>query len=96
MPVEWTTSALADLAAIAGFIAQDDPEAAKRVAQRIHDVASTLAAHPGLGRPGRVQDTRELVVPGLPYILPYQVKGATPFILRVLHTARKWPDGFQR
>jgi len=36
--------------------------------------------------------TRELVVSGTPYVLPYRIVGNTVHILRVFHSARRWPD----
>ena len=53
-----------------------------------------LAEHPGIGRTGRVDGTRELVIPRLPYILPYQTKDRVIRILAVMHTSRKWPEIF--
>ena len=50
-----------------------------------------LARHAVPGRPGRVLGTRELVIQGLPYIIPYRVRDNHVEILRVLHTARRWP-----
>jgi toxin ParE1/3/4 len=47
-----------------------------------------------MGRPGRVTGTRELVVDGTPYILPYRVRNRVVQILRVLHGARRWPQRF--
>jgi toxin ParE1/3/4 len=44
-----------------------------------------------MGRPGRVARTRELVVTGTPYILPYRVTAGVLEVLRVLHASRKWP-----
>jgi toxin ParE1/3/4 len=44
------------------------------------------------GRPGRWPGTRELIIPGTPYIVPYRVKGPVVEILRVFHGARRWPD----
>ena len=90
-PVDWSDSALADLRQVMEYIADDDPEAATRTGQRIWDAASRLEAHPGLGRPGRITETRELVISGTPYILPYSIVQGRPTILRVLHGARKWP-----
>jgi len=58
------------------------------------EVLVELQHHPELGRPGRVPKTRELVVPNLPYILPYYIKKKEVRILAVMHTARKWPDDF--
>ena len=57
-------------------------------------MAQFLAEHPRIGRPGRVADTRELVISGLPYILPYRVASDRVEIIRVLHSARSWPESF--
>ena len=46
--------------------------------------------HSALGRPGRVAGTRELVIPGSPYILPYRVRERRVEVLRVFRAARKW------
>ena len=51
-----------------------------------------LVTHPALGRPGRVAGTRELVVIGTPYLIPYRIRDKSLEILRVFHAARKWPD----
>ncbi len=76
------------------YIAADKPVAAAGVAQRIWDVAQLLAKQPGMGRPGRVACTRELVVPGLPFVLPYIEDGNSVVILRVMHASMKWPENF--
>jgi len=47
-----------------------------------------------MGRPGRVDGTREFVVAGTPYIIPYRVRGETVELLAVMHGARRWPDTF--
>jgi toxin ParE1/3/4 len=49
---------------------------------------------PYLGRPGRVEDTRELVVSGTPYIVVYTVLDDLVVIIAVQHDAQKWPDRF--
>jgi len=49
---------------------------------------------PGLGRVGRVEGTRELVVDGTPYIVPYRQKGERIEILRIYHSARQWPETY--
>jgi toxin ParE1/3/4 len=90
--VVWLRTALRNLDEAAAWIARDRPAAATRVVQRIRRATERLAEHPESGRPGRVAGTRELVVPGLPYILPYRVREDRVEILRVLHTARRWPE----
>ncbi|WP_310889386.1 type II toxin-antitoxin system RelE/ParE family toxin [Delftia sp. UME58] len=47
---------------------------------------------PELGRLGRIEDTRELVISQTSYVVPYRVYGNVVRILRVLHCAQQWPD----
>jgi toxin ParE1/3/4 len=54
-----------------------------------------LRDHPNLGKPGRLTGTRELVVGGTPYVVPYRGLGDDVEILAVFHGARRWPDGFE-
>ena len=62
MRVRWLRTALRNLDAEASFIVEDDPAAARLVVQRVLTAVAMLATQPALGRPGRVPDTRELVV----------------------------------
>ena len=94
MRVRWLRRALRNLADEADYIASDDPQAAARMVDRIASTVARLAAHPGSGRIGRVPGTREVVVSGTPYIVPYRVRDETVEILRVFHGARKWPEKF--
>jgi len=94
MRVKWTRKALVNLDNAVEFIAIDKPTAATDVALKIWNVAKMIAGQPGMGRPGRVPGTRELVVPGLPYILPYVEKDEVVCVLRVMHTSMKWPEKF--
>ena len=94
MRVKWLRTALRNLEVEAEYIAQENPEAAARVVERVRDAVQKLADHPALGRSGRVSGTRELVVTGTPYIVPYRVRGNVVEVLRVQHAARKWPEKF--
>jgi toxin ParE1/3/4 len=96
MKVKWVRLALNDLDEAGEFIAQDNPEAASRVLKRIWDAVQMLADHPHAGRAGRVPGTRELVIAGTPFIIPYRVAENTIQILRVLHGKRKWPQCFSK
>jgi len=91
MRVRWLRKALRNLDEEAAFIATDDAGAARLVVRRVLDAVAMLEAHPGLGRPGRVPGTRELVVLRTRYIVPYRVRGKTVEILRVFHTSRRLP-----
>lgn len=92
MRVRWLRTALANLDAEAEYIAEDNPAAAGRVVLRILRAVKLLKKNPALGRAGRVAGTRELVVVGTPYVVPYRVRGEVVEILRVFHAARKWPE----
>ena len=94
LEIRWLKRALANLDAEAAFIARDDPAAAARVVDTIAQTVELLAQHPGLGRSGRVEGTRELIVPNTPYLVPYRVRNHVVEILRVFHGARKWPKKF--
>jgi toxin ParE1/3/4 len=92
--IRWLRIALQNLEAEAEYIAQDSPTAATRTVQRIQVAVSQLRRYPAIGRPGRVMGTRELVVSGTPYIVPYRVRGELVEILRIFHGARRWPEKF--
>jgi toxin ParE1/3/4 len=89
--VRWLQQALFDLDEIEAYIARDNTAAAAEVILKIIEAVSLLRAQQGIGRAGRVPGTKELVVPGLPYIVPYRVKDEVVQVLRVYHTSRKWP-----
>ena len=58
----WRASALDDLDAIIGYIAERDLVAAERLLDAIVAAADRLSEHPFMYRPGRVAATREAVV----------------------------------
>jgi toxin ParE1/3/4 len=94
MPI-WSPEAIDDLVSLRVFIAEDNLAAAQRVVLHIlHNVEALLSKHPEMGRPGRVPGTRELVIPKTPFIVPYRVQGNTIQVLRVYHSARRWPEIF--
>lgn len=90
MKVVWLDRVVTDLEAVRDCIAHDDPDAASRVAQVILRAVDLLATAPAMGRAGRKPGTRELVVSGTPYIMPYRVRGQRIEILRVFHARRQW------
>lgn len=95
MRLKWTRPAASDLENIEVYIAEDNsPNVAIDVVLRIiEQIELVLPAHPGAGRIGRVPDTRELAVDGLPYLVIYRDRADEIQILRVLHNAQQWPQG---
>ena len=90
MKLVWTRPAREDRKAIREYIAIDNPSAALDIDELLSEKAARLMDHPSLGRPGRLQGTREFVA-HRNYILIYDVAGDLVRILRVLHAARQWP-----
>ncbi|WP_267356548.1 MULTISPECIES: type II toxin-antitoxin system RelE/ParE family toxin [unclassified Methylobacterium] len=86
----WTLEALQDRDAIYDYIEADNPAAALTLDKRFAERAACLVEHPALGRPGRVTDTRELIVHRR-YIIVYDVDETAVRILRILHVALQWP-----
>jgi plasmid stabilization system protein ParE len=76
------------------YLAADNPYAACTLQERIKQGVQLLRDNPHIGRPGRVPGTRELVISDTSYILPYQIEENRLELLRIYHTARKWPERF--
>lgn len=92
MTIVWSARALRHLARLRDFIATDRPSAAQEIALTILSSVDLLAEQPSLGRPGRLPGTRELVVPGTPYLVPYTVRGNRLEVIAVFHGRQRWPD----
>lgn len=92
MKIAWTLSALQHLREAREYIEIDSPEAAARQIDLLESAVNHLRAFPMMGRAGRRAETRELPVPGTPYIVVYRVKKTTVQVLAVLHGARNWQD----
>jgi toxin ParE1/3/4 len=94
MRIRWLLKAVYDLEDLHEYIALDNPTAASGQVEMILKAIKRLKENTKTGRPGRVKGTRELVIPGTPYIAAYRIKNDVVEILRVLHGARKWPKRF--
>jgi toxin ParE1/3/4 len=90
MRLIWTPEAQQDRADIWDYIAADNPQAAVKMDELFSHAASQLAAHPMLGRQGKISGTRELI-PHDSYRLVYEIHQDTVWILALIHTARQWP-----
>ena len=89
--VVWTRRALRNLDDIGAYIAQDNPIAAERIVRRILEQVSRLTDYPRIGRPGRVEGTRELLIGDTPYLAIYRI-GERVEVLRIRHGAQRWPS----
>lgn len=92
MNLNYTPQAKSDLISIHGYIAEDSPVAADHVITRILQSMATLESFPLIGRPGRVPDTREWSISGLPYVGVYVIADETEIdVIAFIHTRRQWP-----
>ena len=92
--IEWTPLAESEARQIHRYIAEDSIGAADRQLDLLFESIQSLSRFPGKGRTGRVHGTRELVVPGTPYIVVYRLVDTTIQILSIIHGARRWPSAF--
>mgnify|MGYP001125710390 CR=1 FL=1 len=90
--IVWSDDARDDYFDIVRHIAQDDPDAAERVALAIGKTGDNLA-HFATGHPGRVGGTYEKSVSRLPYVIAYTLSedDTVLTILHIVHTSRDWP-----
>ena len=91
----WSPTALEHLRAIYDYILADNPVAAIDVHEEIERVAGLLKDNPRLGHRGRVENTREFVVPAYQNdIIVYEIEGYHINILALMHGKQQWPDRF--
>jgi toxin ParE1/3/4 len=93
MIVRFSISALADIQSLHDYIAKENPTAAKRVVSAIERATDRLSMFPLSGRKGAVETTRELIIPRVPYIAVYIVRGDSVDIIAVFHAAQGVPRG---
>lgn len=87
--IVWAEPALADLDAIADFIALENPKAAAELVQRIFQHVEQLAAHPKSGSaPPEFQNSRYRQIVEPPCRVFYRYDGKTVFVLHVMRAER--------
>lgn len=91
MRVRWLRKAIKNLDAEADYVAEENAIAAAEMFVYVKAQVDALADFPATGRPGRVPNTRELVIDRYPFVVPYRVVGDELHVLRVFHTRRKPP-----
>ena len=91
MQVRWSPAAAEDLFRIIEYIRQENPPAAQRVAKVIYESAGSLNSFPHKGRTSRVEGTRELPLPPLPFLVVYRILTDIVEIANVIHGAQRWP-----
>jgi toxin ParE1/3/4 len=90
--IRWTEIAADDLQSLHQYLMERSPVQAYAMVERILGSIDVLEQYPNLGRVGRVEGTRELVIAGTPFVVFYRVHRDQVLILSILHGARKWPE----
>ncbi|MCX9158146.1 type II toxin-antitoxin system RelE/ParE family toxin [Niveibacterium sp. 24ML] len=93
MRLVWLARAVDQRDSQLDYIAAQSPAAAIRIGEQVALQVAQLAATPALGRPGRIEGTRELVIARTPLIAVYRInepQGRVE-ILAILHGAQMWP-----
>lgn len=89
MNIRWLDRAVVDLEDAYEFILYDNPPAAAAEVEKVLKSVERLKDNPAMGKAGRIPKTRELAVPGTPYLIIYRVKNGRLEILRIFHGARR-------
>lgn len=94
MKLFWQERALVELDDALAYISERNPDAAYALVESIFSsVERNLPVNPHIGRPGRVEGTREWVA-HKNYVVVYRVRGDRLDILSVHHVARLWPEAY--
>ena len=85
----WTEPALADLEAIADYIAVENPTAAREFVQRVFGHIDRLEKHPGLGPvPPELEKSRYRQIVEPPCRIFYRLENEQVLILHVMRSER--------
>ncbi len=88
----WLPKAIQNRHDLIDHIAEENLRAAIEHDERIEKQIDQLLDNPEIGRAGRRQGTRELVISRTPFVVVYRIKAKHIVIVRVLHTSQAWSD----
>jgi toxin ParE1/3/4 len=89
MRLRWTPIAADDLESIFNYLSQNSPQFTQQTMRLLYDTARSLRRFPNRGRLGKAPDTRELILPHLPYIIVYRVTPEIVEVVRIYHGAQE-------
>jgi toxin ParE1/3/4 len=91
MRVRWTPAAAENLEHIKDYLTEHHPQLAQSTVLELYEAIRSLKTSSKRGRAGRESGTRELVLPRLPYIVAYRIKGQAIEVLHIYHGAQNRP-----
>lgn len=96
MKIVWSAASVRHLRQVMAYIVGDSILGATTVRRRILQTVQRVGEMPNSGREGRVDGTREAVVPGTSYIVVYRIENNTVEVIGIWHAAREWPPLFNQ
>ena len=90
----WSAASVRDLHDVVDYIHGESARGTVIIRRRFLDTVQRIGQMLYSGRTGRVEGTREAVVPLAPYIVVHQVSSQAVEILGIWHGARQWPESF--
>lgn len=94
MKVIWSAASVRHLEEVFEYLGGGSAELATTTRRRILATVMRVAQMPYSGRAGRVEGTREAVVPRTPFIVVYEIGPKAVEVLGIWHGARLWPESF--
>jgi plasmid stabilization system protein ParE len=76
------------LQSISDYLREHRPQYRQPTMRKLYERIRALKDAPYLGRPGRIEGTREILFTPMPYIAVYRVREQTIEIWRIWHTAQ--------
>ena len=90
MRIKWSNFARLQYIEQISYISERNLSAAIKIKDKIRTATDKLLIHPEIGRKGRCEGTRELVVFGTPVIIVYTIVKQVIYIVSVLHSAQDY------
>ena len=93
MKLVWLAKANASRFARLDYIAEHNAKAALAMNEQIEKQTAQLEQFPEIGRPGRIQGTREGVIGGTPFVVLYRIqhRAGRIEIMHILHGSQQCP-----
>lgn len=88
MRIRWTPPAATDLQSISDYLEDHHPHYRQPTMRKLYKRIRALKDAPYLGRPGRIEGTREIMFSPMPYLAVYRVEEQTIEIWRIYHTSQ--------
>lgn len=92
MKIRFTQKARTNIDSLYVYSQEHFPESAQMVLDTIERMIDNLVLFPDLGKSGRVEGTKELVMPHFPFFVSYEISGNFINILAILHQRQCWGD----